>query len=163
MLVYQSLPAPPMTAAWLRQALEPVIAACKFEKPIPIEIRPTGMWGGWCDAADFAPDGRVCISSKVVFWTGDRLKKVMLHEAAHRLLEGKEIEVHGPEFFALIAIFHTRAKLFFKDEALNLLSIYDLQDVADIDKGHVFNWALALAVSGGVKAHKDGGQSTVLR
>lgn len=145
--VYQSLPAPPATAAWLRARLEPVIKACKFAHPIPLEIRPTGRASGYCEWAGggLVKDRRVCISSKVVFWSRDRLPEVHLHECAHRLLEGCEVADHGPEFFALTAILYSRGSSFFDFDALGYLSIYDLQDVADIDKGCVLNWALALA------------------
>lgn len=134
-----------MTAAWLRARLQPVILACKFEKPIPIEIRPTGVWGGWCAAPDSAPDRRVCVSSKVVFWTRERLTTVFLHECGHRLLAGREVANHGPEFFALIAILYTRANQFFDGEAIHFLKLYDFQDVVENHRGEVLDWALEVA------------------
>lgn len=145
MLVYQTSPAPLITAAWLRARLQPVILACKFEKPIPIEIRPTGVWGGWCAAPDSAPDRRVCVSSKVVFWTRERLTTVFLHECGHRLLAGREVANHGPEFFALIAILYTRANQFFDGEAIHFLKLYDFQDVVENHRGEVLDWALKVA------------------
>lgn len=143
--VFATLPAPPMTAAGLRKRLDPVVEVCRFARPIPLEIRPTGKWGGWCGGADSYADARVCISSSVVFWSRDRLLKAYLHEAGHRLLDGREVAAHGPEFFAMTAILYARANQFFEGEALHFLSLYDLQDVPEADKGHALNWALALA------------------
>jgi hypothetical protein len=143
--IYQTLPAPPTTAAWLSARLQPVVEACKFAKSVPLEIRPTGKWGGWCADTDSARDGRICISSKVVFWSSDRLKEVFLHEASHRLLSAREVASHGPEFFALTATLYMRASQFFEGEALHFLSIYDLQDVVEIYRGEVLNWALKAA------------------
>ncbi len=143
--VFATLPAPPATAAWLRARLDPVVEVCRFARPIPLEIRPTGKWGGWCGGANSYADGRVCISSAVVFWSRDRLLEAYLHEAGHRLLDGREVASHGPEFFAMTAILYTRANQFFEGEALHFLSLYDLHDVPEAGKGHALNWALALA------------------
>jgi hypothetical protein len=143
--VYQTLRAPRPTAAWLRARLQPVILACKFAQPIPLELRPTGKFRGWADRKDYQRDGRVCITNQVVFWRPDQLLEVYLHECAHRLLEGCEVDAHGPEFFALTATLYVRAAHLFERDALNFLQIYDFQDVPDGDRGAVLDWAFSLA------------------
>jgi hypothetical protein len=143
--VFATLPAPPMTAAWLRARLQPVIAACKFAQPIPLELRPTGKFRGWCGDENYYRDGRVCIANLVVFWRPDQLLEVYLHECAHRLLAGREVDAHGAEFLALTASLYVRAAHLFERDAVSFLQIYDFQDVQEADKGHALNWALQIA------------------
>jgi hypothetical protein len=143
--VFATLPAPPETAAWLRNRLEPVVKACKFARPVPLELRPTGKFRGWCGVKNYYRDGRVCITSQAMFWRPDQLLEVYLHECSHRLLEGREIDPHGPEFFALTAALYMRAAHLFERDAVLFLQIYDFQDVPDEDKGEVLDWALQVA------------------
>jgi hypothetical protein len=143
--VFATLPAPSMTAAWLRARLDPVVEACGFAKPVPLELRATGKFRGWCGDKNYYRDGRVCITNQVLFWRPDQLLEVYLHECAHRLLEGREVDAHGPEFFALTAALYMRAAHLFERDSIMFLQIYDFQDVPEADKGHVLNWALALA------------------
>lgn len=96
LLAYQVVPAKAAVASWLQHVLDPVIAACRFSSPPPIELRPTGStWRGWCESFDMAPDGRVCLSGRARFWSRHELIAVYLHEAAHRLLPGQD---HDPMF-----------------------------------------------------------------
>ena len=144
--------APAVRAQWLQKLLEPLAAACKMQQAPPLEIRPTGCAGGWADSAKLAPDRRVCISSKIVFYGPDSIRYIYLHESAHRFLEGKEIGDHGPEFFCFLAILLVRSSGFFSREALQFLDLYDLQDrPEEVDdegenwRGTVLNWSLKTA------------------
>ena len=115
---------------WLQRILEPVVAACRFEKPPPVEIRPTGRWSGWCSFNSQALDRRVFLSNQVFGWSHERLISVYLHECAHRLLEKYRDEVadHGPVFFALNLLLLSRSKAFFELDHRFQLALYDLQD-----------------------------------
>lgn len=144
--------APAARAQWLQKLLEPLAAACKMQQAPPLEIRPTGGAGGWADSAKLAPDRRVCISSKIVFYHAEAIKYVYLHESSHRLLEGREIDHHGPEFFCLLAILLARSSTFFAASSWDKLDLYDLQDrpeaLDDADeswRGTVLNWSLTTA------------------
>lgn len=76
MQIYQSLAAPNHTAQWLKNLLLPVISACNFETPIPLEIRPCGVWGGFCESEKYINDKRVYLNStKVFFWEKRRVVK----------------------------------------------------------------------------------------
>jgi hypothetical protein len=145
--VSQTLPAPPMMAAWLRSRLDPVIAVCRFANAIPLELRPTGEFSGWCGPKSYYRDGRVCMSSQIIFWRPDQILAIYLHECAHRLLSGREVSDHGPEFLALTAALYIRASSNFEKNAVDFLKLYDIQDVERPYKGEVLNWALRTAES----------------
>jgi hypothetical protein len=134
-----------MTAAWLRARLDPVVEACRFERPIPLELRPTGEFRGWRGDKKYYLDRRVCMTNQAIFWRPDQILEVYLHECAHRLLEGHEVTDHGPEFFALTAALYMRAAHLFDGEATYYLKLYDLQSEPDEGKGDALNWALALS------------------
>lgn len=128
--VHQTRPAG-QAGQWLQSILEPVVEACRFDHPLPVEIRPTGDWAGWCAGKTEAKDGRVCMSSRIVFWTSEKIISTYLHESAHRLLSWREAEVphHGAVFFALNSLLLSRCKSFFKsDYQFAEMSFYDLQD-----------------------------------
>ncbi len=143
--------AAPAQAAWLVRLLAPVAVACRFAAPPPLEIRPTGIWGGWCSNRGCAPDARVAISSRFVFWSTESVVDVVIHEWTHRLLQQLEIFGHTPEFFCLNAALLIRAGQFFDGDPLNNLSLYDIQDcpeaLADEPdwRGLILNWALRVA------------------
>ena len=115
--VFETRPAAAPLDAWLRRLLLPACAAAKLE-PVPLEIRPTGRWAGWAPGEDYSPDGRVNLSSKIIFWTSESIISVYLHEACGRLLEGREVQDHGPEFIALNAILLSRCAEFFRLDPL---------------------------------------------
>ena len=82
---YQVVPAIPAVASYLQQLLAPVISACRFSSPPPVELRATGStWRGWCAELDMAPDGRVCLSSRARFWLRHELIAGYLYESARR-------------------------------------------------------------------------------
>lgn len=119
--------APVARAQWYKNLLEPVCRAARLT-PYPLEVRQTGRWGGWCSNSDAAPDGRVIVSSEVVFWTAESILSVYLHELCHRLLDGRDQQSHGPVFVALNALVLTRCSAFFRSDPIEKLSFYDLQD-----------------------------------
>lgn len=151
--VYFTEPAPVARAQWLRALLEPVAVACRFERPPPLEVRATGNWGGWAADRTSAPDGRVCVSSRVCFWTREAVVHVVLHEWAHRALQSDRDHsgLHGPQFFCLNSIFLLRAARFFEGDPLVRMGLYDLQDQPDELahepgwRGLVIDWALSVA------------------
>ena len=150
--VYITQAAPAPTALWLRRVLAPAVEACRFEKAPPLEVRPVGAWAGICDSRTFAPDLRVAISSKVVFWTTENIVSVYLHECCHRLLARHIGMLHRPEFLGLNAVLLLRSKAAFEsDPLLNLNFFYDMQDCpVELEneptwRGIVLNWALPLA------------------
>lgn len=150
--VYQVRAAQPALALWLERLLGPLQAACKFDRLPPVEIRPTARWAGWCATKDYAPDGRVCLSSRISFWTTENVIAVYLHESCHRLLDGQKIDSHGPEFLALNATLLGRAGSFFRSgDGLQKLDLYDFQDqpeaLADEPgwRGIVLDWSLSTA------------------
>ena len=149
--IYSTQAAPPPLAGWLQRVLHPVLAACRFEHGLPVEVRPTGSWGGWCSGRAEAPDRRIALTKKICFWPAEKIVSVYLHEAAHRFLECREVPTHGAEFFCLNAILLLRSAAFFRLDSLLQLDLYDLQDApAELDnepgwRGVVLNWALPVA------------------
>ena len=128
--VHQTKPAG-HSGQWLHKILQPVADACGFVNPPPVEIRPTGQWGGWCETKSHAPDGRICMSSRIVFWNREAIISIYLHECSHRLLTRWPIRVpsHGPVFFALNSILVDRCKSSFRLEyQFAKMDFYDLQD-----------------------------------
>lgn len=144
--------APAARAQWLQRLLVPVVQACRFKKLVPVEIRPTGRFGGWSSDLDHAPNGRVVLSSHVSFWTAERIISVYLHECSHRLLWDFEAADHGPEFLCLSATLLLRSASFFKTDSVSTgIGLYDCQDRPEALeheaawRGIVLNWALAVA------------------
>ena len=128
--VHQTLPAG-KAGRWLQNILQPVVAACRLDNPPPVEVRPTGQWGGWCETKSHAPDERICLSSRIVFWTREAIVSTYLHECSHRLLSRWPIRVpsHGPVFFTLNSLLLARCKSFFRLEyQFAKMDFYDLQD-----------------------------------
>lgn len=123
---------------WLARLLGPVTEACRFESPLPVELRPTGSWGGWCQSRNEAPDGRVCISRLLEFRPTGLIVEVYLHEACHRVLEPRNVAVHGSEFAALLEVLYlrsisaTNAPRWRPAGVGPFLSIYDFQDAPDL-------------------------------
>jgi hypothetical protein len=127
-----------------------VLEACRFEYGVPIEVRPTGAWGGWCGPRDGAPDGRIVLTKKICFWSTENIISVYLHESTHRFLEGREVAAHGPEFFCFHAILLLRGAAFFRLDPLFKLDLYDMNDQpAEVEeenwRGIVLNWAIPVA------------------
>ena len=154
--VYQAvaLPSAAPRALWLRNILEPALTACRFELPCPVELRPTA-WGGWCASPSdpsYSSDGRVCITSRAIFWSKRQVIAVTLHELAHRLLDVHEKQGHNAAFFCLLTVLYQRV-----DDAgagagssqLTLESgLYDVQDLPppladtpDRGLGRAISWA----------------------
>ena len=136
--VFETRPAAQPLAAWLQRMLLPVCAAVRLQ-PLPLEIRPTGRWAGWAQHGDYAPDGRVILSSKIVFWTNESIISIYLHEACHRILEGRNVTDHGPEFVALNAVLLARCKEFFRHDAFFQIDLYDFHD-CPIELAHEPSW-----------------------
>ena len=127
--IYSTQAAPAPMAGWLQRVLQPVLEACRFERGLPVEVRPTGAWSGWCASPNEAPDRRIALSKKICFWSAENIVSVYLHESAHRFLEAREIAAHGPEFFCLNAILLLRSASCFRLNPLSKLDFfYDLQD-----------------------------------
>lgn len=148
LVVYKTAPAPVM-AQWLSGILDQVIAAAKLPS-FPVEIRPTGRFCAWVEDGDHAPDGRLCLSTKIAFWEAERIATVYLHEAAHRLLECQNVPAHGAEFLCLNAILLIRAADHFHRNPLEKLTLYDFNDKpVELDsefwQGEVLSWALSTA------------------
>ena len=143
--------APVQRSQWLQNVLQPLTAACRMTQPVSVEVRPTGSWGGWCQDSSRASDGRICLTSRIVFWSSQSIKVMYLHESVHRLLEGREIKDHGPEFLCLLMSSLLRASSFFELGPLNFLTLYDFQDRPpgledDEDwRSVVLNWSLRTA------------------
>ena len=154
--VYQVVPAPPPTAAWLGELLRVPIAAARFKSPPPLEIRPTGALGGWSAPRTSAPDGRIALSNRVVMWIPRSIIAIYLHESCHALLHGVVEDHHGHDaaFFSLLATLLTLA-----DRATNhahdlvqTLDLYDIQDLppqlndeSDRGLGRCITWSIQIA------------------
>ena len=124
---YKTVPVP--APIWLQTALGPVIQACKFEVPPPVELRPTGRWRGWCAGLTEAPDGRVVVSSRAQFWRKNEVVEVFLHEVAHRLIP---YGLHDPAFLCMYLCLLLRAdSAGLGDHVLlvNAAGFYDVQDL----------------------------------
>lgn len=153
MIIHQTqrTPATQPMAQWLSRVLDPVIEAVKLTAPPPVEIRPTGCWSGWCSDSPSAPDGRIVLSSRIVFWKQEAIVDIYLHESTHRLLDRHNAQDHSVEFFTLNAALLLRAAEFFDANPLLKLSLYDLQDAPEALKNHpeanttAMAWALAEA------------------
>ena len=125
--------APISAPIWLKTALEPVIQACKFEAAPPVDLRPTGVWRGWCQTLNEVPDGRVAMSSRAQFWRQNEVVQVYLHEAGHRLIPNS---LHGPAFFCMNLCLLMRADSTQLDEGAGAsfassASLYDLSDLPE--------------------------------
>lgn len=149
--IYQTRVAQPALSGWLQRLLLPVLEACRFQRPPPLEIRPTGRWGGWCSDLESAHNGRVVLSSNICFWTSENIVYVYLHEASHRLLSWSEVASHGPEFLCLNTILLILAGQYFSDDSLEKLKLYDWTDCpSELEdepgwRGQVLNFALSVA------------------
>ena len=147
--VFKTAPAPVM-AQWLGSILDKVIKAAKLPS-FPVEVRPTGRWSAWAAELDAAPDGRLCLSTKIAFWEAEKIATVYLHEATHRLFDEHEVPTHGAEFLCLNAILLIRASDHFDRSSLEKLSLYDFADQpAELEnvehwQGTVLDWALKTA------------------
>ena len=147
--IYSTQAAP--LAGWLQRVLQPVVKACRFERGLPVEVRPTGAWSGWCAGQNEAPDRRIALSKKICFWSAENIVSVYLHESAHRLLEDREVDTHGPEFFCLNAILLIRSAALFRLNWLFKLDFYDYSDCPlDLQdepnwRGIVVGWSLPTA------------------
>lgn len=146
--VFKTAPAPVM-ARWLGSILDGVIASARLPN-YPIEIRPTGRFCAWAESADHAPDGRLCMSTKIAFWEAERIAAVYLHESAHRLLDSHEVPAHGAEFLCLNAILLIRAADHFHRNPLEKLNLYDFSDKpveleSEFWQGEMLSWALQTA------------------
>lgn len=147
--VYKTAPAPVM-AQWLGSILDQVIAAARLPS-YPLEVRPTGKLNAWAESHDYAPDGRLCMSTKIAFWEAEKIASIYLHEAAHRLLEGHAVSAHGAEFLCLDAILLIRAADHFDRPSIEKLSFYDMADQppelenVEFWQGQVLDWALQTA------------------
>lgn len=136
-LVHQTKPASPSVAGWFQALLTPVVVACKITTALPVELRPTGAWGGWCSRDLLGtPDRRICVSSRAVLWTKERFVLVYIHETAHRLLldVGAAHFNHDSVFFALqmVMLLRLDGASYKADEMVSswegFASFYDLQD-----------------------------------
>lgn len=149
--IYSTQAAPAPLAGWLQRVLQPVVEACRFERGLAVEVRPTGAWAGWCASANEAPDRRIALSTKICFWSAENIVSVYLHESTHRFLKAHEIADHGPVFFCLNAILLIRSAALFRLDPIFKLDFYDLQDApAELEnepgwRGIVLNWALPAA------------------
>lgn len=149
--IYSTQVAPAPLAGWLQRVLQPVVEACRFERGLAVEVRPTGAWAGWCASANEAPDRRIALSTKICFWSAENIVSVYLHESTHRFLKAREIDAHGPVFFCLNAILLIRSAALFRLDPIFKLDFYDLQDApAELEnepgwRGIVLNWALPAA------------------
>ena len=138
-------------AQWLGSVLNPAIQAANFSHPPPVELRPTGTVGGWCAGREYAPDRRIAITKKIIFWNKESIISTYLHEAAHRLLDTSEVANHGAEFFLLDLILHLRCQSLFSADAVQKVDFYDLQDCpTELEnepawRGIVTAWALPKA------------------
>lgn len=147
--VFKTAPAPLM-AQWLSGILDKVIEASKLPS-FPVEVRPTGRWNAWAAEPEAASDGRLCISSKIIFWQAETISATYLHEATHRLLDAQAVPAHGAEFLCLNAILLIRAADHFDRSPLEKLSLYDMADKpeelenSEFWQGEVLNWALSIA------------------
>lgn len=122
---------------WVAGLLGPVAEACRFESVLPVELRSTGNWGGWCQSRNEAPDGRVCVSRLLEYRPVESIVSTYLHEACHRVLEPHDVATHGAEFAALLevlylrSIFATNAPQWRPAGVGPFLSLYDFQDAPD--------------------------------
>ena len=141
LVVHQTRPAG-QAGRWLQNILQPVAEACRFEAAPPLEVRPTGEWGGWCAAETYALDRRVCLSNLIVFCNKEKIISLYLHESCHRLLGpwADEVQSHGPVFFTLNSLLHCRCGSFFKlDYQFARMDFYDLQD-QPVEFANFENW-----------------------
>ena len=128
---YKSVPV--SAPIWLENALGAVIKACQFEAPPPVDLRPTGVWRGWCAGVAEAPDGRIVVSSRAQFWRKNEVVQVYLHEAGHRLIPNS---LHGPAFFCMNLCLLMRADSTQLNEGAGAsfessASLYDLSDLPE--------------------------------
>ncbi len=109
--VYQVQPALAL-AGWVNSMLRPILIAIKAD-PVPIEFRPLGRWSGLsAGLPSFNPDGRIKISSLLLYKRRTELVQVVLHEIAHCLLDSIEVGIfhnHNAAFCCFYLILLRRA------------------------------------------------------
>lgn len=108
--VFQVNPATPAVAGWVDNLISPILISIRSTGR-PIELRPTGNWGGWsADSLDRAPDGRFCMSNRSIFYSKTAFARLYLHELSHCLLDSvvdsdgapeRGLHGHDAAFFAL--------------------------------------------------------------
>ena len=84
--VYHVAPAPAATAQWVQRLLAQAIGAARLDRAPPVELRSTGRWRGWSAPRNMTPDGRVALSTLMLFRSSRELVDIYLHEVAHALL-----------------------------------------------------------------------------
>ena len=132
--VFETVPARPVTAGWVAQAVGPAVAACRFRAdPPPLEFAALNRRvGGKADRLA-AGDGRVQIArAAITFWSSSGLVSTYIHEVAHRLCFADSIdEAHGPVFFGVLAALAARVDAAQGSDSLTAqterLSLYDCQ------------------------------------
>ncbi|MGO4605851.1 hypothetical protein AB4142_05895 [Variovorax sp. 2RAF20] len=154
--VFQVQPAPPALAGWVTRLLAPVVAACRFRGTFPVELRPTGCWGGWALPPEYAPDKRVSISNRMLHRSPRALVAIFLHEVTHQLV-GADHD-HNAAFFATNLMLLLRvsesvdADVVPAGGALAEMGLYDLQAPPvelqrepDAGVGRAVSWAIRVA------------------
>ena len=158
--VYHVAPAPAATAQWVQRLLAQAIGAARLDRAPPVELRSTGRWRGWSAPRNMTPDGRVVLSTLMLFRSSRELVDIYLHEVAHALLHDVPGAMPGHDcaFLALNAALRMRVDSRRASDTgidsdfvsqLAGISLYDLADLppAELgqDVGRCMTWSLELA------------------
>lgn len=166
--IKQVTQAPASTAQWLKNILDPVALACRFEKPPPaVHLAPRrgpgGAFGGSFSKKDYWNN---CVHIGVFgrFTSSRGIRIIYLHEISHLLVFGVEFEKgeifsnHGPVFFlTYLTLIHRSAQHIqgFQVDAVDCANLYDFRNrpfdlPADFDE---HDWRAAV-LSFGLKHYK---------
>ncbi|NUA26310.1 hypothetical protein [Cupriavidus basilensis] len=109
-----------------------------------------GTWGGFCSESKYTERGEIAIHRALVEPTmclpqPPIIRRVYLHEASHRLMEG---HAHNAAFFAMNLVFLLRSGNGDEDPDWHYSSLYDLQDEAGrMPEAFAWGWKIALELA----------------
>jgi len=109
-----------------------------------------GTWGGFCSESKYTERGEIAIHRALVEPTmclpqSPIIRRVYLHEASHRLMEG---HAHNAAFFAMNLVLLLRSGDGNEDPDWHYSSLYDLQDETErMSEAFAWGWKIALELA----------------
>lgn len=139
--IKQLIQAPACTTQWLKNLLDPVALACRFEKSAPAvhlapRRGPNGAFGGSFSKIEYWNN---CVYIGVFgrFTSSRGIRALYLHEISHLLVfgiefkRGEKYSNHGPIFLLTYLTLLHRSTLYIQDfqlDAVDCIGLYDFRD-----------------------------------
>jgi hypothetical protein len=139
--INQLIRAPACTTQWLKNLLDPVALACRFEKSAPAvhlapRRGPNGALGGSFSKIEYW-NNCVHIGVLGLFTSSRGIRALYLHEISHLLVfgiefkRGEKFSNHGPIFLlTYLTLLHRSAQYIqgFQHNAVDCISLYDFSN-----------------------------------